>query len=126
MYEATTGEDGIATLNPKLYKDSLTYSIKEKQAPTGYKKNEEGWSLRIADYAKQQDFDGTILLELENKPYKGRVIVSKYDEKTKKKLPGIGFELLDQDGRMVQEGITNDAGYFEFKDLDLGTYTLRG
>ncbi len=55
----------------------------------------------------------------------GNVIVSKYDAYSERILANVEFTIFDEDGNAVQKKRSNQNGLIEFRNLELGTYTLK-
>ena len=62
---------------------------------------------------------------IENQTLKGRITVSKYDEETKTRLPGVEFTLYDEGMNELAAETTGSNGNAVFRDLELGTYYLK-
>ncbi|MDY6065947.1 MAG: leucine-rich repeat protein [Finegoldia sp.] len=103
---------------------SKNYDLVEIQAPAGYVLDKTVKPLNIRDYSMLKDFDGKINITLENKPVKGKVIVSKFKNLDKQPLEGTLFEIRTKDGVFVKDGVTDKTGDVIFDNLDLGDYII--
>ncbi|MES5863826.1 SpaA isopeptide-forming pilin-related protein [Bacillus cereus group sp. RP32] len=117
----TTGDDGVAKFN-NLRRDK--YMIKETKAPKGYvisKELREGILVELGS-------DEITKYTLTNKKFVGKVVLTKTDAKSRKKLEHAVFSLLDQNKQVIPEHkelTTNDKGQIIVDNLKPGTYYLK-
>nr|WP_249316973.1 SpaA isopeptide-forming pilin-related protein [Bacillus sp. FJAT-50079] len=112
----TTDEHG------KIKVDDLypgTYQFVETKAPLGYKLNQTPISFTIVT-SQNVVVEKTAVNEL----IKGSVILTKFDEdQSEVKLEGAVFELQDENGKVIQRGIsTNADGEILVENLTPGKY----
>ncbi|WP_312815409.1 SpaA isopeptide-forming pilin-related protein [Sedimentibacter sp.] len=126
------------------------YVIKETKAPSGYrdfngaievevKVEDEGTVATVMFTEKDKSDsgeveigeDGTLIVTNERRPSPptpipayGKIAIKKTDE-DKKVLPGAEFTLYDEDGKVVDRGVTGSDGTLSFEDLEPGSYTLK-
>ncbi len=126
------------------------YVIKETKAPSGYrdfngaievevKVEDEGTVATVTFTEKDKSDsgeveigeDGTLIVTNERRPSPpnpipayGKIAIKKTDE-DKKVLPGAEFTLYDEDGKVVDRGVTGSDGTLSFEDLEPGSYTLK-
>lgn len=99
--------------------NEYTYSVKEVDeegndfVPNGYSKSEEG--LTVTNTRRTTGGPD---------PVYGKIAIKKTDE-DKKVLPGAEFTLYDEDGKVVDRGVTGSDGTLSFEDLEPGSYTLK-
>jgi len=94
------------------------YVIVETKAPEGYVINEDEIPV-IVDKA----LSDPIKIQVENKQIMGGLRIIKKDDLTGEKLAGAKFQIKDENGKVVEEGITNEEGIVEFHNLPYGKYT---
>ncbi|WP_313165272.1 SpaA isopeptide-forming pilin-related protein [Sedimentibacter sp.] len=129
------------------------YVIKETKAPSGYrdfngaievevKVEDEGTVATVTFTEKDKSDsgeieigeDGTLVVTNERRPSPpgpptpipvfGNIAVKKTDEDSNV-LSGAEFTLYDEDGRVVERGVTGSDGTLSFEDLEPGSYTLK-
>lgn len=95
------------------------YYLKEIKTGNKYLLTEE---LIEVEVKKEQ----TTTCYVENQKKKGQIEVYKVDAEDKKqKLEGVIFELLDEEGNVVETMITNKEGYSITSKLPIGSYYLK-
>ncbi len=111
----TTDEDGIA-LSKKL--EVGKYSLKEVSAPEEFILSDEVYEFEINEETK------TAYLEKEfiNKRKKSKLILTKLDKDTNAPIPNVKFQVLDSDGNVIDNLVTDENGRAESKELELGSY----
>ena len=120
-----SGKDGYVDFKGYVFNENKDYKLVEIEAPEEYKVNKAPIRISISKLKALDNFDGNVDLEIENKPIKGKIVISKYDATTRLVLPGQEFTLYDSDGKKIVSKVTNEAGLIEFGDLDLKTYTFK-
>ena len=81
----------------------------------------QDYALTYATYE-----DGTGNIQDEYFKNETKITIIKQDEKTKDKLEGVEFELLDENKNIAYQGLkTNKEGKIEITDIVPGTYYLR-
>ena len=94
----------------------------------GYRLDKTPIYINLPDYTKLENFNGIVEIFKDNKPIRGRIIISKYDEDARRVLEGATFELYRLEGQtktLLFTASTNEKGVIEFRDLDLGSYSVR-
>ena len=70
-------------------------------------------------------YDDIQEIKIENKLQKGNIKIIKIDKENKEvKLANVKFELKDEEGNIINEGITDKNGELYFNDLVIGKYTV--
>lgn len=94
-----------------------TYSVRETQAPSGYKKTDKTISFSI-------DENGKVTGEttMKNEPI---IVELKKTDTEKKGLENATVEVRDSSNKIVFTGKTNANGIVEIKHLDAGIYRFR-
>ena len=70
-------------------------------------------------------YDDIQEIKIENKLQKGNIKIIKIDKENKDvKLANVKFELKDEEGNIINEGITDKNGELYFNDLVIGKYTV--
>lgn len=135
---ATSNDDGkvLFTAIP-----SGTYTIEEVKPPSGYKPLESTIEVRVGIngdktestvklvYKGSEYSNGQLEVINERIPSKpvpvfGKIAIKKTDE-DKKVLSGAEFTLYDEDGKVVDRGVTGSDGILSFEDLALGKYVIK-
>jgi 5-hydroxyisourate hydrolase-like protein (transthyretin family) len=83
-----------------------TYILREEQAPKGYAIGSE-LSFHVLNTEEIQT------VSMKNETVRGKVIIHKLDQDTKKPLKGVEFELSDEEGNILETLITDKDGYAE-------------
>lgn len=106
----TSTEDGYDTSN---LKEENTYILRETKAPEGY--------------AIMADFEFTVSHEKENQEIvaKNKKVEIKKVDSEGKNLPGAKMQILDQNGKVVEEFITTEKTYIAKNLKELEEYILR-
>ena len=121
VYTLITNEKGEAITDNI---PSGTYTLKERKAPIGYKKNTESQKLCL-DFKKNIEIEEGIT----NKRLSGKVKILKVDKNNSNKtLEGAEFTLkgISYNNEDISlKGKTNKNGILEFGDLLSGRYILR-
>ena len=121
----TTGQDGYVDFKDYKFNENKDYKLIEIEAPDKYKIDKAPIRISISKLKALNNFNGNVNLEIENKPIKGKIVISKYDATSRLVLPGQEFTLYDSKGNKIESKITNEAGLIEFGDLDLKEYTFK-
>ncbi|WP_235700506.1 SpaA isopeptide-forming pilin-related protein [Companilactobacillus nodensis] len=77
---------------------------------------------KAATETKETTETPVISFTLQNSLIKGTGELTKTDVSNGKVLPSTGIKILDQDGKIVVSGRTNDKGIFSFANLPAGKY----
>ena len=131
----TSGNDGeinFTNLAPG------SYTLKETRAPKDFIKSEKKWSVTVysdgsvrivqiglvgSDESYFGNNENIIIMPVSNKPSGAEFRVYKKDSDGKA-LKGAKFVIKNKNGTEVKNGVSNDSGLVEFKDLKEGTYTI--
>ena len=116
-----------------------SYTLKETRAPKDFIKSEKIWSVTVysdgsvritqvgilgSDESYSGNNENIIIMPVSNKPSGGNFKVYKKDSDGKP-LQGAKFVIKNKDGTEVKDGVSNDNGVVEFKDLTQGnTYII--
>ena len=107
----------------KLAVDGLApgdYQFVETQAPTGYDLDDTPVTFTI-----EKGQTEAVQVTMTNKPTVGSVVLNKIDSYTGDKLAGAIFELRDNKGNIILEGLETDTnGRLAINDLRPGNYEL--
>jgi hypothetical protein len=120
----TSGDDGsldFSQIPGFSFKENCRYELIETKALPGYRLDQTPIVLSLPDEAKQEGFDGTIVRYKNNVPERGRILISKYDEDTRKALAGATFVLVKADNpdSILNTATSGQDGMIEFRDLEL-------
>ena len=94
-----------------------TYTVEEKQAPTGYKLSTEKKSFTISDDTTSASVD------FYNEKEESTVVINKVDKKTGENIAGATLVVKDSNGNVIKRFVSTTAGY-EITGLSNGTYTV--
>ncbi|MFR6220616.1 MAG: SpaA isopeptide-forming pilin-related protein [Anaerococcus sp.] len=116
-----------------------SYTLKETKAPNGFIQSEKRWAVNVysdgsvritqigilgSDESYFGNNENIILMPVYNKPSGADFRVYKKDSDGKP-LQGAKFVIKNKDGTEVKDGVSNDNGVVEFKDLTQGnTYII--
>ena len=110
--------------------EEKTYEVHESKVPDGYLPPVTPmFTFKAAEYKLVNPmFDGTLYFEVENRPQRGSITLTKLDKYDGTIMPDIGFELYKVTGpgaeNKVDEAYTDVTGTIVFSDLPLGNYKL--
>ena len=91
-----------------------TYTVHEVEAPEGYD-IEKDYDIEIVESEKTQEF------QMKDNPIRARI--SKLDEESGKPLAGATLQLIDSNGEVVDEWLSDENAH-EIYAIPTGTYTL--
>ena len=94
-----------------------TYTLKETNAPAGYKISKESTTFTISDTNRD------VTVKVENTLY-SKVSIIKIDSKTKVALAGAEFVLYDNSGKKITSWTSTGKAHV-IQNLPNGTYTLK-
>lgn len=109
------------------------YTIRETVAPTGYKAITDVINIlvkeNLIDEKIEVMFNGTVSTEAyvvrnELIDIYGDIVINKTDS-FDKPLAGSEFTIYDSDEKIIKTSISDSDGKVEFKDMELGTYTIK-
>ncbi len=91
------------------------YILREEIAPYGYK------------IANDVEFEVTETKEIQkvsmkDELVKGKIIIEKTDEYTKKGIAGVEFEIRDKDGKVIETLVSDKNGHAESGELDIAMF----
>ncbi len=108
------------------------YELTEVQAAPGYRLDPTPLSVCLADEIRLTSWDGTLRRYKDNRPNKGRILLSKYELDTRQTLAGASFGLYAETAEGTGPAawplkvVKSDAnGFVEFANLDFGRYYVR-
>ena len=118
--------------------NSGKYRLEEvDQAIDGYLWNQESHEFEIGENSEfRVDSEYGIIFdtEFENQKVKGEIVINKVGEKielnngytfTTEPLAGVKFGLFDINGKLIENGITNEEGVLIFSNIELGNYYIQ-
>lgn len=112
-----TDKDGKLVIKNLVFGD---YKLIETKAPTGFVLDQTPIEFSITEEGK------TIALTKENTKIYGDLEITKVDTAdAKKKLANAKFEIYNEKGDKVVEGVTDENGVATFKHLVFGKYTFK-
>ncbi|WP_439444146.1 MSCRAMM family protein [Listeria aquatica] len=117
----TLDQDLTTDSSGKLAINDLTpgnYQFVETKAPVGYKLDPTP-----AKFTIQKGQTSAVQVNIQNKAIPGSVLLTKTDDKTGKALQGAEFELQDETGKHLKQGLTTDSsGKLAVTGLTPGNY----
>lgn len=101
------------------------YTLKEKEAPAGYKVVNASITFTINKNGKILDNNGkeVTIIKIANERKTGGVEISKQDITNKKELPGATLVIKDTNNKVVAEWVSTDKPHY-IEKLTPGIYTL--
>lgn len=118
LEKKATGEDGTLTFDSDLPHGS--YYVKEEVRLPGYLPNEEIWEVSVP-YEDQNVSTIELTKEVKNQPTKSHF--TKTDLTTGEELEGATLQIIDQDGEVVEEWVSEKEAHVVY-GLPEGEYTL--
>lgn len=94
------------------------YCVKETSAPSEYEMLEDPICFQLKKENEIQK------IKLENKKKRIQLIIKKVDQNTLTPLTNVWFQIFDSAGTMIFNGLTNEFGIIELKELTPGTYKI--
>jgi uncharacterized surface anchored protein len=125
VYTGTTGINGVLETELPFGE----YTLSEVSAPEGYEISEKTEEFNIVEHGQVVEilFENEMIeiIDVEPLPIKeGTLKITKVDEENSEKvLEGAKFKVVDENGKTVFEGATEENGILEIKLL-LGEYTI--
>ena len=120
LIDTVTTDDTGTALSKELYLGN--YTVKEKETPDGYKLDTEEHKVSV-EYADAVTPVVIATLEVEDEP--NNIFIQKIDSETEKTLPGATLQLIDADGKVVDEWTTTDEESHKISHISKpGTYIL--
>ena len=120
LIDTITTDDTGTALSKELYLGN--YTVKEKETPDGYKLDTEEHKVSV-EYADAVTPVVIATLEVEDEP--NNIFIQKIDSETEKTLPGATLQLIDADGKVVDEWTTTDEESHKISHISKpGTYIL--
>ena len=114
--EAVTGTEGKITFSGM----SLgAYTLTETEAPKGYALDSAPIPVELTEHGK------TVEISVKNIPSRGNLKLIKKDAYENKPLAGAVYQLMDESGRKLAEGIANENGEIVFENLLYGNYRVQ-
>jgi len=114
-------KEGVTNKEGKLIFEDLVigkYSLEEVETVGNYKKITLPVDVEIL-------YNKTSVIEVENELKKGSIKIIKVDKEDNKiKLEGVKFALLDIQGSIVKEGVTDKNGELLFENIVIGNYKI--
>ncbi|WP_088810817.1 MULTISPECIES: collagen binding domain-containing protein [Listeria] len=117
VYTGTTDENG-----EYLFENLLpgNYELIETKAPDNYVLDESAHNVTISSEKSE-----TVEITIDNTEMLGSVQLTKKDSRNKKELSDVSFNLVDEQGNVVQENlVTNELGQIFVENLKLGKYSF--
>lgn len=91
------------------------YTLREETAPYGYKIANDV-KFKVTETAKIQK------VSMKDELVKGKIIIHKTDESTKKGIAGVSFEIRNKDGEVIETLVTDKNGDAESKELPIAIF----
>ncbi|MDD3303934.1 MAG: SpaA isopeptide-forming pilin-related protein [Clostridia bacterium] len=114
--EVTTNEEGKAILGDLVLG---TYYYKEVSAPDNVVIDKKLYEFEIVENKQ------VVTKEIINKRVQGELEIIKKDKDTKKTIPGVTFQLLNEKREVIDSGITDENGIVKFSGLLKGKYYFK-
>ena len=114
--EAVTGTEGKITFTGMALGK---YVLTETEAPEGYALDSTPISVELTEHGK------TVEISVKNTPSRGNLKLIKKDAYENKPLAGAVYQLIDESGKKLAEGTTNENGEIVFENLLHGNYRVQ-
>ena len=114
--EAVTGTEGKITFSGMALGK---YVLTETEAPEGYALDSTPIPVELTEHGK------TVEISVKNTPSRGSLKLIKKDAYENKPLAGAVYRLLDESGRKLAEGTSNENGEIVFENLLYGNYRVQ-
>ena len=101
-----------------------SYFLHEKTAPYGFLRDEGYHLFQISTHGEVVTVENEAGVGFINQPGTGGLWLTKKDVSDGKLLPGVGFRIRNEDGKIVAEGYTDENGEARFT-LRVGKYTYQ-
>lgn len=109
------------------------YTIKETDAPIGYKELTDIINIQVKENDSHENIQVLYNGNISTEPYivrnelidiYGDIVINKTDS-FDKPLAGAEFTIYDSDENIIKTAISDSDGKVEFKEMELGTYTIK-
>ena len=114
--EAVTGTEGKITFSGMALG---AYTLTETEAPEGFELDSTPIPVELTEQGK------TVEISVKNTPSRGSLKLIKKDAYENKPLAGAVYRLLDESGKKLAEGTTNENGEIVFENLLHGNYRVQ-
>ncbi len=114
--EAVTGTEGKITFTGMALGK---YVLTETEAPKGYDLDSTPIPVELTEHGK------TVEISVKNTPSRGNLKLIKKDAYENKPLAGAVYRLLDESGKKLAEGTSNENGEIVFENLLYGNYRVQ-
>ncbi len=114
--EAVTGTEGKITFTGMALGK---YVLTETEAPKGYALDSTPIPVELTEHGK------TVEISVKNTPNRGNLKLIKKDAYENKPLAGAVYRLLDESGKKLAEGTSNENGEIVFENLLYGNYRVQ-
>ncbi len=114
-------ETGVYRMNRLRYNGYFLY---EKSAPEGYIQDNRYYYFEIREDGEIVVVENMAGVGFVNQPVIGGLEITKKDISDGKLLPGVGFQIKNENGKIVAQGYTDENGAAKFS-LRYGKYTYQ-
>ena len=122
-------DKGNLDMSDVLWNEEKVYRIKETKTPSSkYQLLKKPIVINFEMLKRDPNFNGIVDINIENKPYKGKIIISKYRNDENEIMEGQEFTLYKdsvfEENKLMTKA-TDKSGLIEFSDLELGHYIIK-
>ena len=122
-------DKGNLDMSDVLWNEEKVYRIKETKTPSSkYQLLKKPIVINFEMLKRDPNFNGVVNINIENKPYKGKIIISKYRNDENEIMEGQEFTLykdsVSEENKLMTKA-TDKSGLIEFSDLELGHYIIK-
>ena len=114
--EAVTGTEGKITFSGMALGQ---YELTETEAPEGYALDSTTIPVELTEHGK------TVEISVKNTQSRGSLKLIKKDAYENKPLAGAVYQLIDESGKKLAEGTSNENGEIVFENLLYGNYRVQ-
>lgn len=122
-------DKGNLDMSDVLWNEEKVYSLKETKTPSAkYQLLKKPIVINFEMLKRDPNFNGVVNINIENKTYKGKIIISKYRNDENEIMEGQEFTLykdsVSEENKLMTKA-TDKSGLIEFSDLELGHYIVK-
>ncbi len=114
IYKGKTDKNGNISIKNIYYGEFYILELETKK----------GYILLSQPISFEINSDSTLTIEIENEKIKGSLRFIKKDKETLERLSNVAIQILDENEKIVYDGLTNENGEIVVQNLPYGKYYL--